>query len=483
MSVQQVERITGTVRWYNQKKGFGFVAPDAGGEDIFLHHSELPRSQQKAIDTGDRIAFGIERSRKGLNATQVTRLDASRDRQEQKAFQPENAEATGEGFGTLGLIAGLLRAVRDAGYEEPTPIQAQAIPEVLSGHDLLGCAQTGTGKTAAFALPILQRLAGNPAQPVQANGGRRKASKRPVRALVLAPTRELAIQIAESFRVYGRHSGLNNAVIYGGVGQNPQVQALRQGVDVLIATPGRLLDLMGQGHVRLDQVEVLVLDEADRMLDMGFIHDVRRIVGAVPQRRQTLLFSATLPREIVDLASDILNNPVEITISPSQPTIDTIEQAVIFVATQKKPDMLERVLRDPAVTRVLVFTRTKHGADRVVRRLVQAGIRAEPIHGNKSQAARQQALRNFRTGRTRVLVATDVVARGIDVDDVSHVIQYDLPNEPETYVHRIGRTGRAGADGVALAFCAEHERSFLKGIEKLIRMRVPVSQEFGAAAR
>jgi ATP-dependent RNA helicase RhlE len=295
-----------------------------------------------------------------------------------------------------------------------------------------------------------------------------------VRTLVLSPTRELAIQISDSFTTYGRYTKLTNTVIYGGVGKNPQIQALRRGVDILVATPGRLLDLMGQGEVSLQHVEVFVLDEADRMLDMGFIHDVRRVVKALPKRRQTLLFSATMPRPIVELASSILNNPIEVSVTPEQPTVEAIEQAVYFVAKKKKQALLERVLAGSDVTRALVFTRTKHGANRVVKNLVRAGIRAEPIHGNKSQTARQRALKNFRTSTTRVLVATDVASRGIDVEHISHVIQFDLPNEPETYVHRIGRTGRAGAGGIALAFCAEDERPYLRDIEKLIKQRVPI---------
>jgi ATP-dependent RNA helicase RhlE len=456
--------LTGTIKWYSQKRGFGFVTPDTGGEDVFVHHSSLPQNHQPSIDAGDRVAFYIQQSKKGPAATEVKRLDAMPP-------QPEPADG-GTDFADLNLIASLLRAVQEAGYVEPTPIQVRAIPHVLAGQDLLGCAQTGTGKTAAFALPILQHLSSR--QP-DSNGNRKL---RPVRVLVLAPTRELAIQIGDSFSTYGRHTGLTNTVIYGGIGQNPQVQVLQRGVDILIATPGRLLDLIGQGFIKLNQVEVLVLDEADRMLDMGFIHDVKRVIKLVPDDRQTLLFSATLPPEIVELADRILHNPVEVSVTPEQPTIEAIEQAVFFVPQKKKQALLEHVLQDKSVTRVLVFTRTKHGANRVVKHLRQAGIQAEPIHGNKSQTARQTALLNFREGRTRVLVATDVVARGIDVERISHVIQFDLPNEPETYIHRIGRTGRAGAAGMALAFCSEDsELPFLKDIEKLIRMRIPVIKD------
>jgi ATP-dependent RNA helicase RhlE len=295
--------------------------------------------------------------------------------------------------------------------------------------------------------------------------------------LVLAPTRELAIQIGDFFSAYGQYTGLKNTVIYGGVGQNPQVKALQRGVDILTATPGRLIDLIGQGYVKLGQVEILVLDEADRMLDMGFIHDVRRIVKLVPTNRQTLLFSATIPKAIVELSRSILHDPIQVTVTPRKPTVESIEQAVCFVPKKQKQALLKHVLKDPAVTRALVFTRTKHGANRVVKQLNRAGVAAEPIHGNKSQTARQRSLKNFRNGKTRVLVATDVVARGIDVELISHVIQFDLPNEPETYLHRIGRTGRAGAGGVALAFCEDKERPYLRDIEKLIRMPVPINRD------
>ena len=461
----QTQQVTGTVKWYNRKQGFGFVTPDSGGEDVFVHRSALAGSGQPGLDEGDRIAFDIVQRQKGPSAVAVSRLEEAPSRPEQAG--------SGEGFTELDLIACLQDAVRDAGYAEPTPIQVQAIPEALAGRDLMGCAQTGTGKTAAFALPILQRLSAPTGGPRRSNGNGKPHSKRPIRALVVSPTRELAIQIGESFSTYGCHTDLTNTVIYGGVGQNPQVQALQRGVDILVATPGRLLDLMGQGVVSLDDVEVLVLDEADRMLDMGFIRDVRRIVKATPTSRQTMLFSATIPREIADLAGSILRDPIEISVSPEQPTVEAIEQAVIFTTKQKKQALLERVLADSHITRALVFTRTKHGANRVVKHLVRAGIQAEPIHGNKSQTARQKALGNFRAGKTRVLVATDVAARGLDVEDISHVIQFDLPNEPEIYIHRIGRTGRAGAEGAALAFCSDEERPLLKDIEKLIRMRVP----------
>ena len=458
MSTQE-KAFIGTVKWYNRKKGFGFITPERGEQDVFLHHSALNRPDQDTIDEGDRVAFDVEQRHKGPSATDVELLESTP--------QPAQATGDGEGFAALPLERELLDAVRDAGYTDPTPVQTQAIPHVLAGRDVLGSAQTGTGKTAAFALPVIQQLA----EATPAKG------KRPIRALVLSPTRELAIQIDESFRTYGKHTDLRSTVIFGGVGQNPQVQALRRGVDVVVATPGRLLDLMGQGHVDLGKVEILVLDEADRMLDMGFIHDVKRILKAVPNRRQTLLFSATMPQEIVDLSEDILHNPVEVTIAPEKPAVETVEQAVYFVPKKQKQALLEHLLADHDITRALVFSRTKHGANRIVKKLERKGIRAEPIHGNKSQTARQRALKNFRTGKTRVLVATDVAARGIDVDDISHVIQFDLPNEPETYVHRIGRTGRAGAEGIALAFCDEGERAYLRDIERLIRTRVDIVRE------
>lgn len=469
-------RLTGTVQFYNSKRGFGFVTPDAGGDDVFIHRSALKKSRLKK---GDRITFLVETHNKKPTARAITLLNGrgsgngrASDADTRDDAAPTGGPATPDfaaGFNDLGLNADLLRAVAAESYETPTPIQSLAIPPVLVGRDVLGCAQTGTGKTAAFALPILHNLA--------AQGSHSREKKRPIRVLVLSPTRELAIQIGASFDAYGRYTDLTNTVIFGGVGQNPQVQALQRGVDVLVATPGRLLDLIGQGYIKLDRVEVLVLDEADRMLDMGFIHDVRRIIKHVPNQRQTLLFSATMPREIVDLAANILHEPVEITVAPEKPTVEAIDQAVYFVEKKQKLDLLKHLLQDKTLTRVLVFSRTKHGANKIVKKLVKSGVQAEPIHGNKSQTARQRALQNFMSGKTRVLVATDVVARGIDVEDISHVIQFDLSNEPETYVHRIGRTGRAGAEGIALAFCATDERPYLKDIEKLIRMRVPVVKD------
>ena len=362
-------------------------------------------------------------------------------------------------FSDLGLSAPILGALAAEGYAAPTPIQLRAIPPVLGGRDLCGIAQTGTGKTAAFALPILQRLA----------AVRQRAAQRTCRTLVLAPTRELASQIADSFRAYGAGMPLSTAVVFGGVPIGPQRQKLARGVDILVATPGRLLDLIDTGSLALSSVQVLVLDEADRMLDLGFIHALRRIVKLVPQQRQTLLFSATMPRPIAALAEDYLNDPVKVVVAPSATTVERVEQEVVFVPSDRKRDLLAMLLRDPAFERVLVFTRTKHGADRVVRHLVSAGLEASAIHGNKSQPQRERALAGFRDGHTRVLVATDIAARGIDVDGVSHVINFELPNVPEDYVHRIGRTARAGAAGIAIAFCSDEERPYLRDIEKLTR--------------
>ncbi len=379
-----------------------------------------------------------------------------------------------DSFNQLQLMEPIQRALRDLGYERPTPIQAQAIPHLLKGRDIMGCAQTGTGKTAAFALPILQRLVQSQRRPKQ----------RCARCLVLTPTRELALQIADSFRAYGRHLRLSMAVVYGGVGQMPQVRACARGVDVLVATPGRLLDLMGQGHIRLNRLEVFVLDEADRMLDMGFLPDIKRVLSQLPANRQTLFFSATMPAGIAQLANSMLTEPVKVAVTPTATPVEKIDQQVLFVAQSDKRALLGFLLKNSEVARALVFTRTKHGADRVVRQLGQIKVQAEAIHGNKSQNARQAALQKFRSGRTRVLVATDIAARGIDVDGISHVINYDLPHEPECYVHRIGRTARAGAEGVAISFCAAAEHADLRAIERLIRRSVPVLQDhpFQAAA-
>jgi ATP-dependent RNA helicase RhlE len=367
-------------------------------------------------------------------------------------------------FADFGFLPPILVALVREGYTAPTPIQAQAIPHIIAGRDLCGIAQTGTGKTAAFALPILQRLASRP-------GATRRGA---CRVLVLSPTRELASQIALSFRTYGQGLSLSTAVVFGGVPLGAQQRQLASGVDILVATPGRLLDLIDRRAVTLSTIEVLVLDEADRMLDLGFIHALRQIVKLVPRERQTLLFSATMPRTIATLAEDYLSDPVKVTVAPAATTVERVEQGVVFVPSEHKRDLLATMLRDPSFARVLVFTRTKHGADRVVRHLAGAGIEAAAIHGNKSQPQRERALAGFRAGHGRVLVATDIAARGIDVEGVSHVINFELPNVPEDYVHRIGRTARAGAAGSAIAFCSDEERPYLRSIEKLTRLSVPV---------
>jgi ATP-dependent RNA helicase RhlE len=486
--LKEIQRMTGTVKWYDEKKGYGFITSDRTGEDVFLHYTALQPQEDLQVVTGDRITFTIQNQKKGLAAFEVKYLS-----DESEVIQSDEEVGISKSsskieiksdikiddkkikvFKDLGLNPELLHAIRDEGYVDPTPIQARAIPLVFKGHDVLGCAQTGTGKTAAFALPTMQRLMNTPTKNRLniINNSKYKIIRK-IRVLVLAPTRELAIQIDDSFRTYGKYTGLKSTVIYGGVGQNPQVQQLQQGVDIVVATPGRLIDLMRQGHVILSHVEVLILDEGDRMLDMGFIHDIRLIVKKTPQKnRQTLLFSATIPREVKQLAKNILHNPIEINISPEQPTLDIIDQAAYLISRNKKQALLQYLLRDPSITRALVFTRTKHGANRVVKNLQKKGIRADAIHGNKSQTARQKALKNFRTGKARVLVATDVASRGLDVDDISHIIQFDLPDVPETYLHRIGRTARAGAGGTALAFYEENEHQKLKDIERLIRMGV-----------
>jgi ATP-dependent RNA helicase RhlE len=366
-------------------------------------------------------------------------------------------------FKELKLVPPILKALEHAKYEVPTPIQHQAIPPILAGRDILGCAQTGTGKTAAFAVPTLQRLM-----------ERQPDHPRRIRSLVLTPTRELALQIHESFSTYGRHTGLRSCVIFGGVSQKSQESALRQGVDILVATPGRLNDLIGQQLVNLQTVEILTLDEADRMLDMGFIHDVRKILARTPAKKQTLFFSATMPPEIVELSNSLLDSPVKVSITPESPTVEAIEQTLYPVDKANKRHLLAHVLQDPAIESVLVFTRTKHGADRVARDLNRVQINAMAIHGNKSQNARQAALANFKNRSTRVLVATDIAARGLDISGLSHVINFDLPEVPESYVHRIGRTGRAGQSGIALSFCDSEERKLLSQIERLIGKRIPV---------
>lgn len=370
-------------------------------------------------------------------------------------------------FSQLRLIEPILKAVESEGYTQPTPIQEKAIPSILKLKDLLGCAQTGTGKTAAFAIPMLQIL----------HMRHLKTNKKAIKALVLTPTRELAIQIQESFNAYGKNLPVKNTVIFGGVGQQPQVDALRKGVDVLVATPGRLLDLMNQGHVSLSEIEIFVLDEADRMLDMGFINDVKKVVSKLPTKRQTLFFSATMPTEIEKLANTILKDPVTVEVTPVSSTADTINQSVYFVDKPDKRKLLKHLLDELKIDHTLIFTRTKHGADRIARDLAKDGIKAAAIHGDKSQGARQRALTEFKERKLRVLVATDIAARGIDIDDLTYVFNYDLPNVPETYVHRIGRTGRAGANGNALSFVDAEENEYLIAIHKLIKKVIPIVED------
>jgi ATP-dependent RNA helicase RhlE len=371
-------------------------------------------------------------------------------------------------FQDLRIIEPILGALKTQGYVTPTPVQMKAIPLVLDRRDIIGSAQTGTGKTAAFAIPIIQLLC----EDKQEGRG-----KRPIRSLILTPTRELAIQIGESFASYGANTALKYKVVYGGVSQHGQVEALRSGIDVLIATPGRLLDLMNQGHVHLKDVAYFVLDEADRMLDMGFIHDVKKVIARLPARKQSLFFSATMPSDIVKLADSILVKPSRVEVTPPKSTVNMIDQVVYFVDKKNKRHLLRDILQDNSIARALVFTRTKHGADRVARDLSKAGIKSQAIHGNKSQNARQAALSSFKESKTRVLVATDIAARGIDIDDLTHVVNFDLPNIPESYVHRIGRTGRAGASGIAIAFCDAEEKAYLKDIQKLIGKNVPIRDD------
>ncbi len=365
-------------------------------------------------------------------------------------------------FKDLNIIPPIMKAVSEAGYTQATEIQYQTIPHILKGNDVIGCAQTGTGKTASFAIPILQLLQERP------------TSKRSIRTLILTPTRELAIQIEDNFKTYGKFLRLNHLAIFGGVPQAKQVTAIKKGVDILIATPGRLLDFIGQGCIHLSDIEILVLDEADRMLDMGFVNDVKKILTKIPTQRQTLFFSATMPRDIRKFAQSILNNPKEINVTPVSSTAQSVKQSVYFVEKAEKLDLLIQILEDKSINRSLVFARTKHGADKLVKQLVKTGIYAAAIHGNKSQNARQKALEDFKNSRIRVLIATDIAARGIDIDELPHVVNYELPNVPETYVHRIGRTGRAGAKGVAISFCDSEEKKELKNIQKLIGFSMPV---------
>ncbi|SEH85100.1 ATP-dependent RNA helicase RhlE [Paenimyroides aquimaris] len=365
-------------------------------------------------------------------------------------------------FKELNLIPPVIKAINKAGYEKPTEIQYQSIPHILKGNDIIGCAQTGTGKTASFAIPILQLLQQN------------SSAQKNIRTLVLTPTRELAIQISENFKIYGAFLPLTHTAIYGGVPQNKQIAIINKGVDILIATPGRLLDLMSQGCVNISQIEILVLDEADRMLDMGFVNDVKKILKKVPEKRQTLFFSATMPPDIRKFAQTILNQPKEINVTPVSSTAQTVKQSVYFVEKDEKLNLLVTILEDQSIKRSLVFSRTKHGADKLVRKLVKAGISAAAIHGNKSQNARQKALDDFKKSSIRILIATDIAARGIDIDELPHVINYELPNVPETYVHRIGRTGRAGSSGVAVSFCDKDQKKDLHNIQKLIGFNMPV---------
>jgi ATP-dependent RNA helicase RhlE len=369
-------------------------------------------------------------------------------------------------FESLNIVEPILKALQEEGYTQPTPIQEQAIPIVLEGKDVLGCAQTGTGKTAAFAIPIIQLLGKSISRD----------DKRPIRCLIVTPTRELAIQIGESFTAYGRHTRLTHAVLFGGVNQRPQVATLRKGVDVLIATPGRLLDLMNQGFLSLRDIQMFVLDEADRMLDMGFIHDVKKILSVLPTKRQSLFFSATMPPNIIKLANTILVHPSKVAVTPVSSTVDIIDQSLFFVEKNDKNNLLVDLLNRKNIQTALVFTRTKHGADKVSKALMKQNIKAEAIHGNKSQNARQRALTNFKEQTIRVLVATDIAARGIDVNNLECVINYEIPNVPETYVHRIGRTGRAGAKGIAFSFCDAEEKPYIRDIEKLIGKKITVSK-------
>lgn len=367
-------------------------------------------------------------------------------------------------FETLGIHQNVLKALHEIGYQQPTPIQTQAIPKAIAGQDILGLAQTGTGKTASFAIPIIQQLMNQP----------KTKGKRPIKSLIITPTRELAIQIKESIDSYSTYTKLKTAVIFGGVGQYNQVRQLQAGIDILVATPGRLLDLMNQKYIKLDQIEIFVLDEADRMLDMGFIHDVRKVLKALPQEKQTLLFSATMPKEIHEIVNQFLVKPATISVTPVSSTVDAIKQSVYLVDNNHKNDILTNILKDKTIKSVLVFTRTKHGADKVAKQLNQCGIMTQAIHGNKSQNARQNALKNFKNNKTRVLIATDIASRGIDIDDLAMVVNYDLPEVSETYVHRIGRTGRAGHDGVAISLVNHQDKPLLKGVEKLIKQQIKV---------
>ena len=382
-------------------------------------------------------------------------------------FGGKKREKTNMKFENLRIIEPILKALAEEGYKAPTPIQEQAIPHALEGKDILGCAQTGTGKTAAFAIPIIQNIHG------QGN----KGSSRKIQSLILTPTRELAVQIEESFKTYGRYTNLKYCTVYGGVSQKPQTEKLRRGVDVLVATPGRLIDLINQRQVNLSNVSMFVLDEADRMLDMGFIHDVKKIISCIPKKRQTQFFSATMPKEITELVNSIVVNPVKVSVTPASSTVDKIKQSVYFVDKANKKKLLVYLLKNKNIDSALVFTRTKHEADKVEKDLKANKITAQAIHGDKSQGARQMALNNFKSGKIKVLVATDIAARGIDIDELSHVINYNLPNISETYIHRIGRTGRAGLGGTSISFCEYEEKEYLNNIQKLIKKTIPTVEE------
>ena len=373
-------------------------------------------------------------------------------------------------FSDLGIISPILKAIEKLGYSEPTPIQEQAIPILLDGHDLLGSAQTGTGKTAAFTIPILQRIS-------TSNHKQKKKGRRQLKALIISPTRELALQISDNIASYSKFTGAKTVVIFGGVRQHKQTSALRNGADILVATPGRLLDLIGQGYIRLNQIEYFVLDESDQMLDMGFIHDIKKIIGKLPEKRQSLFFSATMPESIIALSDQILNNPKRVTIAPEQTTAEKVSQSIYYVSKANKNDLLSHVAEENPDASILVFSRTKHGADKIVKSLHKSNIRSEAIHGNKSQNARQKTLDRFKKGKFSVLVATDIAARGIDVSKLSLVVNYDLPNVPETYVHRIGRTGRAQEIGEAISFCSGGEKGYVRDIERLISQKIPVESD------
>ena len=494
--------VRGSVIWFSTIKGFGFIKPDDGSQDVFVHRDAVQRSGLADLRPGQKVTFDLVQGRseklaaENLDIVGSPRSDGQTGKREESAKRggwdtkgfggksalkgdgkpaggtADHTYVTDNEFSELGLAVPLQRALNSRKHIHPTPIQAKAIPKLLAGDDVLGIAQTGTGKTAAFALPILHKLL---------QKGVSNLPHRP-RALILAPTRELAIQIGEEFRAYARYMPTRHVVIYGGVGQKPQVDALTRGVDVAIATPGRLLDLMDQGHIKLRAIEFFVLDEADRMLDMGFVPDIREIESALPRIHQSLMFSATMPSEIARLSGDILVDPIRVEVAPQATPVERIEQSVYHVSTPRKGALLANILEDPNLSRVLVFARTKYRVDRVTDRLKRCGIRTAAIHSDKSQNARQRALQRFRDGDVRVLVATDIAARGIDVDGITHVINYELPNEPEGYVHRIGRTARAGADGQAVSFCDTHEIGYLRDIERLLGYEVNVIGEKPVAA-